>query len=67
VAGPAIEVLATGKNIQTGKTYPVIWTTKLPNSKIVCITLGHDEKSHALPEFQTILINSHEWARGAKK
>jgi uncharacterized protein len=66
-SGPPIEVLAVGKNTQTGQTYPVVWITKFPNSRVVCITLGHDEKSHTLPEFQTLLVNAHEWARGAKK
>ncbi|HUS35758.1 MAG TPA: ThuA domain-containing protein, partial [Verrucomicrobiae bacterium] len=66
-SGPPIEVLAVGRNLQTGQTYPVVWITKSPNSHIVCITLGHDEKSHTLPEFQTLLVNAHEWARGAKK
>lgn len=65
-AGPAIEVLALGRNIETGKTFPVVYITKAPNTRIVCITLGHDEKAHQLPEFQTILVNAHEWARGAK-
>jgi putative membrane-bound dehydrogenase-like protein len=61
--GPAIDVLAVGKNLETGKTYPVVWTTKLPNSKIVCISLGHDDKAHQLPAFQTLLVNAHNWAR----
>jgi uncharacterized protein len=65
-AGPPINVLAVGKNIQTGKLYPVVWTTDAPGAKIVCITLGHDEKSHGLPAFQTLLVNAHEWARGTK-
>ena len=66
-AGPAIDVLAAGKNIATGKMYPVVWTTQAPGAKIVCITLGHDEKSHTLAPFQTILVNAHEWARGKTK
>jgi type 1 glutamine amidotransferase len=66
-SGPAIDVLAVGTNTETGKTYPVVWTTKLPNARIVCITLGHDEKAHTLPAFQTILVNAHDWARGPKK
>ena len=65
-SGPPIEVLAVGRNLQTGQTYPVVWITKAPNSHIVCITLGHDEKSHTLPAFQTLLVNAHEWARGKK-
>ncbi len=63
-SGPPIEVLAVGKNIATGKTYPVVYITKRPNSRIVCITLGHDEKAHQLPAFQTLLVNAHNWAKG---
>jgi putative membrane-bound dehydrogenase-like protein len=66
-SGPPIDVLAVGTNKETGKTYPVVWITKSPNSHIVCITLGHDEKAHTLPAFQTILVNAHNWARGEKK
>lgn len=65
-SGPPIKILAIGKNIETGKTYPVIWTTDFPNSKTVCITLGHDEKAHQLPAFQTLLVNAHNWAKGSK-
>jgi putative membrane-bound dehydrogenase-like protein len=67
VTGPPIKVLAIGKNIETGKTYPVVWTTQAPNARIVCITLGHDDKSHQLLAFQTLLVNAHEWARGGVK
>jgi uncharacterized protein len=67
VSGPPIDVLAVGKNEQTGRTFPVVWTTRIPDSRIVCITLGHDEKSHTLPAFQTLLVNAHEWARGKDK
>ena len=66
-SGPPIEVLAVGKNLKTGATYPAVWITKFPNSHVVCITLGHDDKAHTLPAFQTLLVNAHEWARGAKQ
>jgi type 1 glutamine amidotransferase len=66
-SGPPIEVLAVGKNLKTGATYPAVWITKSPNSHVVCITLGHDDKAHTLPAFQTLLVNAHEWARGAKR
>ena len=66
-SGPPIQVLAIGRNPATGATHPVVWITKTPNSRIVCITLGHDEKAHTLPAFQTLLVNAHEWARGEKQ
>ncbi|MEW6158605.1 MAG: PVC-type heme-binding CxxCH protein [Verrucomicrobiota bacterium] len=62
--GTANQVLATGRNLETGKTYPVVWITQLPNTRIVCITLGHDGKAHELPAFKTLLQNSLKWAAG---
>ena len=62
--GTPIEVLAEGKNIATGKTYPVIWVVKHPKARILCITLGHDAQCHDLPAYKTILQNSLKWAAG---
>lgn len=56
-----IEVLAIGKGLESGEEFPVIWTVKHAKAKIVCNTLGHDEKAHNLPAYQTILRNSLEW------
>ena len=63
-SGTPIEVLAEGKNIATGKTYPVIWIVKHPKARIVCITLGHDAQAHELAAYKTILQNSLNWAAG---
>jgi putative membrane-bound dehydrogenase-like protein len=60
--GTAMQVLAFGKNLTDGKTYPVVWITKHPKARIVCITLGHDGKAHEHPAFKTILQNSLKWA-----
>ena len=60
--GADIQVLATGKNLATGKTYPVVYLTKHPKSRVVCITLGHDGKAHELPAFQKLLQNALAWA-----
>ncbi|MEO7677882.1 MAG: ThuA domain-containing protein, partial [Verrucomicrobiota bacterium] len=60
-SGTPIEILATGKSLVTGKTYPVVWITKHPKTKIVCITLGHDGAAHDLPAFKSILQNSVDW------
>ncbi|MEO7297741.1 MAG: PVC-type heme-binding CxxCH protein [Verrucomicrobiota bacterium] len=60
--GTPIEILATGKSLVTGKIYPVVWITKHPKAKIVCITLGHDGAAHELPAYKTILQNSVKWA-----
>ena len=58
-----IEVLAIGKGIESGEEYPVVWIAKHPNSRIVCNTLGHDERAHNLKAYQTILGNSLQWIR----
>jgi uncharacterized protein len=64
--GPPIQVLATGREIATGKTYPVVWITHHPEARIVCITLGHDGKAHEHPAFIQLLQNSVLWAAGEK-
>ena len=62
--GTPIQVLATGKSPITGKAFPVVWITKHPKARIVCITLGHDGKAHEHPAYKTILQNSLSWAAG---
>ena len=57
-----IEVLAYGKNIESGKTYPSVWVVKHPRARIVCIALGHDGAAHELPAYKTILQNALRWA-----
>ena len=60
--GAAIEVLAIGKNPQTGKTYPSVWIVKHAKARILCIALGHDGAAHEHPAYQTILRNALKWA-----
>jgi type 1 glutamine amidotransferase len=62
--GAPIEVLATGKNIATGKTYSSIWVVKHPRARIVCIALGHDGAAHEGDAYKTILRNAMKWAAG---
>ncbi|HEX4644643.1 MAG TPA: ThuA domain-containing protein, partial [Verrucomicrobiae bacterium] len=64
--GTHIHVLAEGKNVATGKTYPVLWIVKHPHARIVGCTLGHDGLAHDLPAYKTILQNSVIWAAGKK-
>ena len=59
--GAPRQVLAEGRNLATGKTWPLVWVTEHPKAKIVCCTLGHDAASHDLPAYQTILRNSLAW------
>ena len=60
--GATIEVLATGKNIQSGKTYPSVWVVNHSKARIVCIALGHDGAAHEHPAYQRILQNALKWA-----
>src|SRR6266446_354383 len=55
--GAPIQVLASGRNLATGKTYPVVWVTKHPKARVVCITLGHDGAAHESDSYKTILQN----------
>ena len=59
--GTSIQVLATATSPITGKTFPVAWITQHPKARIVCLTLGHDGKSHDHPAYKTILQNSLAW------
>lgn len=56
--GTPIEVLAIGKGLESGEEFPVVWVVKHPKAKIIGNTLGHDERAHSLPAYQTILKNS---------
>ena len=40
---------------------PSVWTVKYPGTKVVCIALGHDEKSHDHPAYKQLLLNSLTW------
>ena len=64
--GSPVQVLATGFEKSTGKTWPVIFIVKHPKARIVGITLGHDGMSHDHPAYKQILSNSVRWA-GEKK
>ncbi len=41
--------------------HPSVWIVKDPKTRIVCNTLGHDERAHDNPAYKTILINSVNW------
>ena len=64
--GPAIEVLAIGRGLESGETFPVVWVVKHPKTTIVCNTLGHDQEAHDLPAYQTILKNSVHFLKGER-
>ena len=43
------------------KILPSVWTVRYPGARVVCIALGHDEKSHDHPAFKQLLLNSLQW------
>ena len=43
------------------KILPSVWTVKYPGARVVCIALGHDEKSHDHPAYKQLLLNSLSW------
>lgn len=63
-AGPAIQVLATAREVETGEVYPIVWTVSHPDARIVVNTLGHDGAAHDHPAYQRILQNALRWVNG---
>lgn len=43
---------------------PSVWVVKDPQTRIVCITLGHDDAAHRNPSYQKLLINAVRWVAG---
>ncbi|RYD68971.1 MAG: ThuA domain-containing protein, partial [Verrucomicrobiaceae bacterium] len=63
-SGVPIRVLANAISPASGKTFPQVWIVQHAKARIAAITLGHDEKSHNLPEYQKLLKNAVNWASG---
>jgi len=65
-AGTApIEVLAESSPSQKfQRPHPVAWITRHEKSRVVGLTLGHDERVHDHPAFRTLLTNAVRWAGG---
>lgn len=59
--GSSVDVLAKGVEPGTGDEFPVVWAVDYGEGKIVCVTLGHDDKSHRHSAYITILQNSLSW------
>jgi type 1 glutamine amidotransferase len=38
-----------------------VWITSHPQARIVGISLGHDERTHDLAPFKTLLANAVTW------
>jgi len=62
-----ITVLAeTSPSKKFSTSHPAVWTTQHPKSRVVGITIGHDERTHDHPDFRTLLINAVNWASEKK-
>jgi putative membrane-bound dehydrogenase-like protein len=60
-----IEVLAeTSPSDKYQKPHPAVWITKHPSARIVCITPGHDARTHEHEAFKRLLSNAAKWAAG---
>ncbi len=46
---------------KTKEPIPSVWVVKDPKTRIVCITLGHDDKAHQNVSFKKLLINAVKW------
>jgi type 1 glutamine amidotransferase len=59
----AIDVLAeTSPSVRYKQPHPAVWVTRHPTARIVGITIGHDERTHGLDAFKTLLTNAVRWA-----
>lgn len=62
-----ITVLAeTSLSKKFSKSHPAVWITNHAESRVVGITIGHDERTHDHPDFRTLLTNAVKWASGKK-
>jgi type 1 glutamine amidotransferase len=61
IFGPGIEVLANNYITGADTVYPSVFIVKNASARIVCIALGHDEGSHDLVPYQTLLRNAVKW------
>ncbi len=62
-----ITVLAeTSPSQKFNQPHPAVWITAHPQSRVVGLTIGHDERTHDHPAFKTLLTNIVTWAGGKK-
>ncbi|MEO5914283.1 MAG: ThuA domain-containing protein [Luteolibacter sp.] len=64
--GPKAKYDICAENAPDGGPDPhaSVWTVKDRKTRIVCITLGHDDKAHDNPAYKAILTNSVNWVAG---
>lgn len=61
-SGPGIEVLATASTDGSDKAFPSVFVVKHSQGRVVGLALGHDEASHNLSAYQSLLRNAVKWA-----
>lgn len=59
-----VEILAENAPDGGKDPLPSVWTVKDRKTRIVCMTLGHDNLAHDNAAYKTILINSVNWVAG---
>jgi type 1 glutamine amidotransferase len=48
-------------NGKGAKPHASVWVVNDPKTRIVCMTLGHDDKAHSHPAYMKILTNAVKW------
>lgn len=56
-----VEVLAVANTDDSQESFPSVFTVNHDKARIVGIALGHDEKSHEIEPYRTLLRNAVEW------
>lgn len=55
------DLIAENAPDQSEGPLPSVWAVKDKKTRIVCITLGHDDKAHANPAYKAMLVNAVNW------
>jgi type 1 glutamine amidotransferase len=64
ISKPKADILAENSPDDKKIAHPSVWTVKDRKTRIVCITLGHDDKAHDSAAYKTILTNAVNWVAG---
>lgn len=59
--GAKYELLAVNAPDKSEEPLSSVWVVKDPKVRIVCMTLGHDQRAHANPAYKGLLINAVKW------
>lgn len=53
-------------NGKGAKPHASVWVVNDAKARVVCMTLGHDDKAHSNPNYQKILVNAVKWVASKK-